>query len=237
MRSTAVTLRQSRPRLMGWDLSALTYARTYGLLSHQLDSDLLSYLGDRLKGATVADCGCGPGVVAHKLAMQGAARVFAIDVSDQMLRRIPRDSRIVPVQATMESLPLDRLRRAQAPGGFDLILFKRSLYMERSAASAVLTNAHGHLRPGGCIAIIHPEKALVPYLFGYTPRLGRYTAYHLFNRTVSLISQLLGTHSYALYTRDQLLDLAASVAGEQHVDPIPTRQRAFNLVAIRRPAA
>lgn len=225
----------ARNRLIGWDLSALTYVWTYGRLSHQLDSDLLAYLGDRLKGAIVADCGCGPGVVAHKLVSQGVAKVFAVDASAHMLRRIATDSRIIPLQATMESRPLDRLRREQATGGFDLVLFKRSLYMERSAAIAVLTNAYGHLRPGGCIAIIHPEKTLARYLFGATPRLGGYTAYHLFNRTVSLITRFLGAHRYALYTRDDLLDLAASVAGKQHVDPIPSRQQAFNLVAIRRP--
>ena len=225
-----------RNRLIGWDLSALTYVWTYGALSHQLDNDLIAYLSDRLKGAIVADCGCGPGVVAHKLVAYGAAKVFAIDVSIQMLRRIPPDSRIVPVPATMESLPLDRLQREHAVGGFDLVLFKRSLYMERSAAIAVLTNAYGHLRPGGCIAIVHPEKRLAPYLFGGASPLGGYTAYHLFNRTVSLITRFLGAHKYALYTRDELLDLAAAVAGAQHVDPIPSRQRAFNLVAIRRPA-
>lgn len=226
----------ARNRLIGWDLSALTYVWTYGRLSHQLDSDLITYLGDRLKGAIVADCGSGPGVVAHKLVSQGAAKVFAIDASAQMLRRIAPDSRIVPVQATMESLPLDRLQREQAMGGFDLVLFKRSLYMKRSAAIAVLTNAYGHLRPGGCIAIVHPEKRLARYLFGGTRRVGGYTAYHLFNRTVSLITRFLGAHSYALYTRDDLLHLAAAVAGAQHVDPIPSRQRAFNLVVIRRPA-
>lgn len=225
----------ARNKLKGWDLSALTYAWTYNPLSHQLDTDLIAYLGDRLKGAIVADCGCGPGVVAHKLVSQGAAKVFAIDGSDQMLRRIPKDPRIVPFQATMESLPLDRLQREQAAGGFDLVLFKRSLYMQRPAAIAVLKNAYGHLRPGGCIAIIHPEKTLGRYLFGSTPRLGGYTAYHLFNRTLSLIVEFLGGHRYALYTREDLLDLAASVAGKERVDPIPTRQRAFSLVAIRRP--
>jgi SAM-dependent methyltransferase len=237
MRSVAIMPPVPTARgLTGWDLSALAYARTYGPLSHQLDDDLLAYLGDRIHGAIVADCGCGPGVVAQKLVSNGVARVFAIDASGRMLRQITRDPRIVPLQATMESLPLDRLRREHAPGGFDLILFKRSLYMERSAALAVLGNAYENLRPGGCIAIIHPEKSLPRYLFGSTPRVGRYTAYHLLNRAVSLIGQFLAVESYARYTRIDLLHLAASVAGMQRVDPIPSRQRAFNLVAIRRPA-
>lgn len=237
MRTVTITPQPpARYGQIGWDLSALTYLRTYGPLSHQLDRDLISYLGDRLKGAIVADCGCGPGVVARKLVSGGAAMVFAVDASRRMLRQMARDSRIVPVEATMESLPLDRLRREQATAGFDLVLFKRSLYMERSAAIAVLANAYRHLRPGGCIAIIHPEKRLGPYLFGAAPRLGGYTAYHLFNRTVSLISRFLGSHSYALYTRDDLLQLAASVAGKERVDLIPSGQRAFNLVALRQPA-
>lgn len=235
MHSDAITPSVPTARgLTGWDLSALAYTWTYGPLSHQLDRDLFTYLGDGIKGAMVADCGCGPGVVAHKLVSQGAAKVFAIDASGQMLRRIPRNYRVVPVQATMESLPLDRLRREHATDGFDLVLFKRSLYMERPAAIAVLANAYENLRPGGCIAIIHPEKTLSRYLLGATPRIGRHTAYHLFNRTVSLIGEFVGVESYARYTRSELIYLTASVAGMQRVEPIPSRQRAFNLVAMRR---
>lgn len=235
MQSAAITPHAPTARgLRGWDLSALAYAWTYGPLSHQLDRDLLAYLGDSVWGATVADCGCGPGIVAQKLVSQGAARVFAIDASGHMLRQIPRDYRVVPIQATMESLPLDRLRKEYAGNGFDVVLFKRSLYMDGESALTVLLNAYENLRPGGCIAIVHPEKTLSRYLFGAFPRIGRHTLYHLFNRTVSVIGEALGVESYARYTRSELFYLAASVAGMRQVEAIPSRQRAFNLIAIRR---
>ena len=58
-----------------------------------------------------------------------------------------------------------------------------------------------------------------------------YTPFHLFNRFMSLIGDKLGIGRYTLYTRDELLDLMRVALPDLRVESIPTRQRAYNLVA------
>jgi SAM-dependent methyltransferase len=217
--------------LLGWNISALFYAKTYGPLAHQLDEDLFSFTGP-LRGAVIADCGCGPGVVAQKLVDRGAAKVFAIDVSPQMLKQVPDAPQIKTVQAVVEDGVLRRLVDAEASGGFDLILFKRSLYQDRPVALQVLREAFQCLRPGGCIVVIHPEGELLRYAFGAPLRVERHSLFHLFNRSISIIAAAIGVEKYALHTRAQLLSLAREVGP---VEEIPSAQQAFNLIAIRRP--
>jgi SAM-dependent methyltransferase len=218
--------------LQGWNISALFYAKTYGPLAHQLDEELFAYLGDSLRGAVVADCGCGPGVVSQKLVEHGAEKVFAIDVSPQMLKQVPRLPQIKTLQAVVEDGALQRLTETEASGGFDLILFKRSLYQDKPQALRVLRDAFQCLRPGGCIVVIHPEGALLRYAFGEPLRLQRHSLYHLFNRSISLFGVATGLEKYALYTRAELLTLAREAAGKGEVKEIASQQQAFNLVAI-----
>jgi 2-polyprenyl-3-methyl-5-hydroxy-6-metoxy-1,4-benzoquinol methylase len=220
--------------LQGWNISALFYAKTYGPLAHQLDDELFAYLGASLRGAVVADCGCGPGVVSEKLAARGAARVFAIDVSPQMLKQVPTLPQIKTIQAVVEDGVLRRLKETEASAGFDLILFKRSLYQDKPQALRVLRDAFECLRPGGRIVVIHPEGALLRYAFGAPMRLQRHSLYHLFNRSISLFGVVTGLEKYALYTRAELLSLAREVAGGQLEEPA-SQQQAFNLVAICKP--
>jgi SAM-dependent methyltransferase len=221
--------------LQGWNISALFYAKTYGPLAHQLDQDLFAYLGDSLRGAVAADCGCGPGVVSQKLVAHGAAKVFAIDVSPQMLKQVPMLPPIKTVQAVVEDGILRRLKEAEASPGFDLILFKRSLYQDKPQALQVLREAFECLRPGGRVVVVHPEGALLRYAFGEPPRLQRHSLYHLFNRAISLFGVVTGLEKYALYTRAELLSLAKEAAGHGKVEELPSQQQAFNLVAICKP--
>src|SRR5499426_4643731 len=80
--------RQRAPRrLWAWHLSALVYEWSYVQVAHQIDEDCLAFLGERLLGAVVADCGCGPGVVTEKLVRAGASRVVAIDANASMIER------------------------------------------------------------------------------------------------------------------------------------------------------
>ncbi len=222
--------------LKGWDISAKTYSLSYGTLAHRLDSDLFEYLGSRVEGAVVADLGCGPGIVARKFAELGACKIYAIDVSEKMLDQVGDHASIVTRQATMEVSPLDSIREEDpdAFDGFDVVLFKRSLYMERPAAIKVLSNAYSHLKSGSCITIIHPEKRIVRYAFGHPPRLHLYTPYNLFNRTLSRIGIRLGIEKYTLHTREELVDLAGEVAGPEAVELIPTLQSSFNMLAIHK---
>lgn len=221
--------------LIAWSVSGYFYSWSYGPLAHQLDDDVLRFLGPALEGAVVADCGCGPGVVTAKLVQAGAAHVYAIDANSKMLSQVEEGPKVTVVQATMESLPLDAL---PGPGadGLDLVLFKRSLYMKREVARQVLRHAYDHLRPGGRIVVVHPEASVLRYAFGSPRRLHRHTPYHLFNRTISKLGARAGVESYTLHTPTELLELARSVDSEAEVSPIPSAQEAFNLVAIARPA-
>lgn len=224
----------------GWDISALFYAHTYGPLAHELDNAVFRYLGQDegtekcLEGAVVADCGCGPGVVVKKLAAQGASRVFAIDVSQKMLEQVIATAEVETVLASVTPELLVDLALGVRPTGFDLILFKRSLYQPRPEALRILETAFSLLRPGGKIVIVHPEGDWKRYAFGTPARVRRHTPYHLFNRAVSLGAVLVGAEDYAVYTRAELLALAEEAVGADSVELIPTNQNAFNLVAIQR---
>lgn len=228
-----------------WSVSARVYTRTYLRIAHQLDEDVFAYLGDRLQGAVVADCGCGPGVVTQKLVQRGARKVVAIDFNTAMLRQVAdrmeqstaRD-RVVLVHRSCEGDALTRAREEHLEGrGYDVILFKRSLYMPRPRARALLAEAAKLLAPGGHLVVVHPERRLLRHAFEPPFLLARHTIYHLVNRWVSRIAEWLGGEEYTLYTSEELLSLLAEVAIDCDVVVIPSRQRAFNLVAIRRRTA
>lgn len=194
---------------------------------------MLKYLDGSIRGAVVADCGCGPGLATRRMVLEGASKVCAIDASREMLALIEDDTRIVKLQSTMEERPLDKLRECEAPEGFDLVLFKRSLYMNTPEALEILNNAFGHLRPGGCLVVVHPEKKLRPYFFGSPPWFHSYTIPHIINRTSNRLGVLMGVEKYQLYTREELTALAEEVAGCVEVEAIPSCQQSFNMVAIR----
>ncbi len=221
--------------LWAWDISARFYRRTYGPLAHGLDEQLFASLGD-LRGAVVADVGCGPGVVARKFVARGAARVYAIDVSRAMLEQVGDDPRIRTVEGRVEDHVLERIRAEEEPEGFDVVLFKRSLYLPRPAAVEALRAALGCLRPKGRVCVVHPERSLLTYAFGRPPRLRSHTPYHLFNRGISTLGVLAGGEDYAVYTRAELLALAEEAADGARVEALDGgTSAAFNLVTIHRP--
>jgi SAM-dependent methyltransferase len=230
----------SRSRHWRWYVSAHFYEPTYMRIGHQLDSELFAYLGDRTRGAVVADCGCGPGVVTEKLLGQGAARVFAIDVNPAMLgklrARLPEaiaSGRVVVVQRAFDARFLSDLTgRFLEGGGFDLILFKRSLYLRTELALPILKAALAALAPGGALVMVHPERSLRRYAFGPGWRPMRHTFYHLFNRAFSRVGDLVRSSDYTLYTREELLDLLRTAAAGRPVELIPSGQRAYNMVAV-----
>jgi len=137
--------------LWAWHLSALVYEWSYVQVAHQIDEDFLGYLGERVLGAVVADCGCGPGVVTEKLLQAGASRVVAIDANASMIERARArlakgvaTGQVLVCHASHEADTLAGVRqRALAGRGFDIVLFKRSLYMPRQRALLTLRQAAG----------------------------------------------------------------------------------------------
>lgn len=223
-------------------MSSFFYARTYLRIAHQVDDDLISYLGGRLPGAWVADCGCGPGVVAEKLLQHGAARVLAIDRNPRMLAqvraRLPdrlADGSLEVIAGSFDGPFFSELTARSADRRLlDVVLFKRSLYGPRRETSETLRCAMGAVRPGGVVVVIHPERSLLRYALGDGERVTSFTAFHLFNRFISRIGEFLGAGPYTLYGRSELIDLMRTAADGQSVETVPTSQRAYNLVAITR---
>ncbi len=222
-----------------WHISALFYRLSYIHIAHQLDEDLFAYLGNRIQGAIVADCGCGPGVVTEKFLRRGAARVLAIDGNAAMLRQVRSrlanfmaTDQVVAVQARFTVPFFSELRdRFLAGEGFDIVLFKRSLYARLTEALPILQSAIAALNSGGILVVIHPDRLLRHYAFGPNLRLMPYTPYHLFNRYLSLLGHKLDLGEYTLYTQAELLDLVRAAGAGRKVELIPSCQQAYNLVA------
>jgi SAM-dependent methyltransferase len=223
-----------------WYLSAPFYKRTYIPIAHQLDDDLFAYLGTRAQDALVADCGCGPGIVTEKFLKQGAKRVFAIDVNPKMLNQVRErladeivSGKVIPLRRSLTPGLFSQLRAQFLDGGgLDIILFKRSLYMRREEALPILRAAVDSLNKNGALAVIHGERSLRRYAFGRGMRPTHYTLYHLFNRAISMIGQLLGLGHYQVYNQAELLNLLREAALNHSVEQIPTRQRAYNIGAV-----
>lgn len=229
--------------LWAWNLSALVYEWSYIRVAHQLDTDLLDYLGERIIGAVVADCGCGPGVVTQKLLDAGAARVVAIDANAQMIARATTylakgiaSGHVRLYHASHEQESLAQIRRQElGKRGFDVVLFKRSLYVPRARALHTLRQAAATLHPSGMIVVMHPERSLRRYAFAPPCGLTSYTLFHLANRAASRLMEWWGAEEYTLYSRRELLALLQEAVPEAHVEYLPSRQRPYNVVALHVP--
>jgi SAM-dependent methyltransferase len=228
-------------RHLSWYISACLYRLSYFQLAHQLDDDLFHYLGEKVHGSVVADCGCGPGVVAQKFLERGARQVFAIDGNPPMIRQVHArlaqaiaSRRVIPVLRRFHPGLFPELCQIYLGGsGFDILLFKRSLYSQPEQALPMLHAACNCLNPGGVLALVHAERSVRRYAFGPGMRWQPYTAYHLLNRLFSLLGRRLGLGEYMLYTRSELAELARRAAPDKTVEIIPSGQQSYNLVAIR----
>jgi SAM-dependent methyltransferase len=229
--------------IWAWHLSALVYERSYVRVAHQIDEDFLGYLGERLIGAVVADCGCGPGVVTEKLLRAGAAMVVAIDANASMIERARArlakgvaTGKVLVCHASHEADTLASLRQQALAGrGFDIVLFKRSLYMPRQRALLALRQAAAALRARGIIVVVHPERSLLRYAFAPPFGLTSYTPLHVVNRAISRVLEWGGLEEYTLYTCAELLALLREAVPEAQVQRLPSQQRPYNLAALQVP--
>jgi len=181
--------------------------------------------------------------VTEKLVRAGAALVVAIDVNASMLKRararLAQDiasGTVLVYHGSYEAETLAGIReQALAGRGFDLVLFKRSLYMPRPRALRTLRTAAASLGTRGLIVVAHPERSLWRYAcappFGFTS----YTPLHVVNRAVSRVLAWSGSEEYTLYTRAELLGLLHEAVPGAHVQRVLTQQRPYNLVALQVP--
>ena len=224
-----------------WYISAFLYRITYSRIAHQLDDEMIDFLGDLVSGGLVADCGCGPGIVAEKFLSAGAKRIVTIDVNPMMLyqtrRRLEKATRngsVVTIQAAFEPQLFRRLYQ-QITGsiGFDVILFKRSLYLKPENAFPILRAAAATLSEDGVLVVIHPDRSLRNYIFGGLNN-GSFLPFHLVIRSMSILGEKLGLGTYTLYNREELVQFVSEAVTPLQAEVIPSQQKAYNLVAVRK---
>jgi SAM-dependent methyltransferase len=215
------------------------YRHTYDAAAHRIDEVAIATVRDAIVAGVVVDAGSGPGVVVPRFVQAGARKVLAVDVSAAMLSKVPRLSGVTTVAADLQPGAFQELRREYEPHGFDLIWFKRSLYHDDQVAVELLRDAYTSLLPGGRIVVIHPESSLRRYVLDVQQRrtrLASYTAYHAFNRFISVLFSSLRIHTYRHRTADGLLALGRRAAPEASVRLIETGVSAFNTLLITREA-
>jgi SAM-dependent methyltransferase len=215
-------------------VSALVYRWTNVGVSRRADADLFSFLGTRLVGAHVLDCGCGPGMLTEALVRRGAARVLAVDVNSSMVRQARARMARLDGAATVEVIldRVDALFLRQLDQIFDLVVFKRFLYSSRPEAIETLRAAIAATGPSGVFAIIHPERSLWRYAFGDPARPRGHTVYHLFNRCVSVVAARLRIVEYRTYTMEELLELLSEAVPDRRVLAVASGQVAYNIAAV-----
>lgn len=221
-------------RQWAWHVSALAYRWSYLRVTHYADEDLFRLLGDRVRGATVIDCGCGPGVLSQKLLHVGAGHVLAVDANRSMIRQARRRlaGHLRTGRATVAQAYVDSTFFAAGTTPVDLVIFKRSLYAPPGEAVATVRSAVGALAPGGGVIVVHPERSAWRYAFGVPPRWRRHTAFHLANRAVSVAAARLGVSGYRTHSVAGLLHLLSVAAPGARVEAGSTTQQAYHVAAL-----
>lgn len=225
----------TRRRQAAWHVSALAYRWSTTTAADQVDEDLLCYLGAGLTGSTVLDCGCGPGLLAARLAARGAASVIAVDANRSMARQTRR--RLAGAVRTGQVAVIcdfvDVAFFATLCRAVDVVVFKRSLYAPEDEAAETLRAAVRAVGDHGVVVVVHPERSLRRYAWGAPPAWRPYTVFHLVNRLISRLAVALRISAYRAYTENELEALLRGAAGAGTVERVPTAQQAYNLAAIR----
>lgn len=124
---------------------------------------VLDQLGE-LRGAHVLDLGCGEGYLARLIAEGGAASVFGLDISPEMIaaarRAVPEESPCdfafeIEDATSFAAFPRDRFDRIIA-----VFLFN---YLTRAAMTRVLRRVRQLLTPGGRFVFTVPHPCF-PYM-------------------------------------------------------------------------
>jgi ubiquinone/menaquinone biosynthesis C-methylase UbiE len=118
----------------------------------------------------VIDIGCGTGLYARELAFE-AASVVCADSSAPMLEQVPRDGRLIAVNASAQDLASGRVRLPAER--FDAMLLKEVLHHVENQGE-VIRGLAGLLKPGGRMLVVMLPTTISYPLFG--------AALELFNR-------------------------------------------------------
>jgi SAM-dependent methyltransferase len=117
-----------------------------------------------LGGCHVLDLGCGEGYVARQAAALGAASVFGVDVSPEMVANanaaVPRNSRCEMVFETADAATYADYPRATFDRIMAVFLFN---YLTRAEMTRVLTEVRRVLAPGGRFVFTVPHPCF-PYM-------------------------------------------------------------------------
>ena len=124
---------------------------------------VLDALGD-LGGSHGLDLGCGEGYVARLVAEAGAASVFGVDLSNEMIRQAraaaPDGSDCELTFEAADAATLSRFPRASYERIVAVFLFN---YLTRTQMAHVLRTAREHLAPGGRFVFTVPHPCF-PYM-------------------------------------------------------------------------
>lgn len=155
---------------------------------HEINPLRMNFISQKinLAGKTVADIGCGGGILAEAMAHHGA-NVTAIDLADASLA-------VAKLHQLQSKLDIDYRKQsaeqlaAEAPGHFDVVTCLEMLEHVPSPAS-VIKACHDMVKPGGMVFFSTINRNPKSYLFAV---LGAEYILNLLPR---------GTHDYARFIK------------------------------------
>jgi len=117
-----------------------------------------------LKGMHVLDLGCGEGYTARLVAAAGAASVFGIDISSEMVGRAQRAAASgAPCPMSFVSGDATNFRQFPRQQFERVIAVFMVSYLSRAAMAEVFRTVHARLAPGGRFIFTVPHP-FVPYI-------------------------------------------------------------------------
>lgn len=116
----------------------------------QEQNALMGMLGS-VTGRDVLELGCGAGFYTRQLLTAGVSHIWAVDLSEKMLRELPQQG-VTQIQGDAAAVDAGRT--------FDLIVSAGMLEFVPDPL-AVLRNAARHAEPGAIFAILHPTRGLM----------------------------------------------------------------------------
>ncbi len=131
---------------------------------HEINPLRLEWINARvpLAGKTVADIGCGGGILAESMALKGA-KVTGIDLSEKALKVADLHSLESGVQVRYELISAEQLA-AQEPGSYDVVTCMEMLEHVPDPASVVQACAT-LVKPGGHVFFSTINRNPKSYLF------------------------------------------------------------------------